>query len=1098
MNFTKESKFYLIKSYLHFAKKIFSIKNAELLVLLSFSLIVIFWFHPNEAKGFWDVNPLYSPYNSLISSHYLWNPFLNAGSENLLGTLNYPVTLLYLLFFKLSGNSIYFEELLTWWIILLFSLFSMFFFISRVILVNDKGRLAGIIGTLIYNFNPYTAFTAWGDSAPNLPLVMAALPLFLLLMYYYFNSESKDKIVFIFLMALDSILLFSLIIVIIPVIFIILLFAIILSKSSKGLIKWLLQIIPISLIANSYWVFNILFNFYSGLSPVNFGTGAYYTILNIQQLSIHTPINITLRMLGENSLFQNWWTYSSLYINQLSPLVILMSIFPIICFSTLFLLDSLKRVRVISLSIISLTGILFSTGTSIGIIGTIYSFAVYHFALFQTANYQVPTWTLLTIFGFSGLSAIFIENLISKPHATSKKARSIFNKTRDNSINIHIRRVLVLSIIPLIILSSFPMFGGDILTNTYNTNYNVPPAYYTTSSYLNQKNGSFKVLVLPPTPTALTGLNWKGGVLIYNPLDQLTNKSLITNTIPGRNITNILFEIPGSGYYPTLFNCSARSLDDYYMLLKMNSVKYILIMKDTKYFSNYTFDANVSQLNIFISKIPSVIQSYTAQNISVYKVQNSTNSIYTSSDLLPGDILSRNILPYYASNGVVFSSPSNIGSGYVKYYSDYLQLNETLNKTVPFGYIEDAQQMNLSFAFQPSYLLIVGKGKYTSSVPLLLSSGKTYFLGKNAEIGIHGFNYTIIGFPTIKLLNNLDFTSINGTLDLYGIYVIYNMLSLDNLANISNLLPIISNHKANNLVPSFYQLNFSNMVEGIKNSSEPNTMLYSMDNITTITPIYIKSNITAQSGSSSIPELKYNMSAITLSSNKTSPWTDVVNLKALNLSIPKESFIVLESTNPVGAAIGSSSNFSTYSVVGISYYKYGSYWINEIQMPNNFQRLDHLWIFVQPYNRTTITSIDIVSITHYTFNVTLGNTAFFDGNVSCTKLYSPTDFRFEMISLPGLHLLVFSQCFSKYWVIKSITLDTYKFQKLVKHEVIDGYFNGYVFSSNNTSKDRFEIYYAPQHTSSKFIIASLISDPVLLTLSIFWFLRKKIRKKNYD
>jgi hypothetical protein len=997
------------------------LKNVDLIVLLGFSLVVLHWFKFNEFKAFWDVNPIYEPFRTLYQNSFIWNPFINAGSYNNFSPTSLPYDFFYAIGSIFFGATI--TQEVSWWLILFFQELFTYLMLSYLISKRSRGGFVPVSGSLIYAFNPYSAFIAWGDSAPFMPIAMCVLPLIIYLLCRFVSSNGRQAI-FLFLAALLSPFIFESLNVIIPIIFILLFFLIgyiIGSKKKLSIGRIATRLSAgffLVVLINLFWILPDFITYITGNSSVNNTSGAYYTFLNVQTLSIHTPISITARLLGEDIFYNNWWSYSWLYYESLSPIAISLFVAPITSIFAYVISKREDRILLSTCGFIAITGIIMSSGSNIFQVGVLYKFLVYNVPLFQSTDYPELSWSLLTVFGYSILITYFIFRTqeyfeLRKKINTSKTSENKFHK-----IILRAKKHFVYVIVIIIIISAIPMWSGQLLTNEYNTNFVLPHNISKTSTFLNDNSNCSKTLVLPADISALTSFKWNGGFLAYNPLDLMTNVDLIANYYVPQNLINVLYRIPGDGLGVSLFNESNSSLLDYSILLKMNAVRFILVISNEAFVANKTINYNSTQLISFLLKVPSVKFYNSIGNESIFLVANSSKIIYDANELLSNWYTSQNILPIYASSLVSFSSPFPEAKGSVKYTDCGLNLTGYLNKTDPWETITNILPMNIK-VISSADLLVVYSGNGSGYVPIVQSGNNTHFLGQLCKLDFGDVNASLIVLPSIRQITHFIFSSVNGTIKLKGIYLFYNLLTESNLANLTILFPNLEND--HEYFPVIAQEAISNYVKSIVNETYFNLSKLDIGTpLANISDLYVRSNLTWQSGSSSPAILTIkNGSEITIKTNNSDPWTDIVNLCPLSVHILVNQYMVIRASTKLGFAVASTNNYSGYTLIGTRYFFIGNIFYNILQLPENFTLLNHLWIFIQPFKSVNIYSINIITSNNSNaYTLFKLNGPINQAVINYQTMVNPSTFKFNAyFSVPGTYWFVLLQSFSKDWVI---------------------------------------------------------------------------------
>ncbi len=301
-------------------------------------------------------------------------------------------------------------------------------------------------------------------------------------------------------------------------------------------------------------------------------------------------------------------------------------------------------------------------------------------------------------------------------------------------------------------------------------------------------------------------------------------------------------------------------------------------------------------------------------------------------------------------------------------------------------------------------------------------------------------SFTFSSLPPLRTISQIEFTNINGTDRLYGIYFIYDLLALPTLANLTSILPL-SIYQSEPVAIS--SMTYRQLIQQAHNETVNLVKPFQINPKTNLTTTYESSNLTTQTGSSNQGLLRISNEGITVSINNSEPWTDVVNLAPLSTKLTSLQSLIIHSTKPIGMAVGNSANFTSYRLVGVIAIKIGPFYLNYVELPSNYNLLTRMWIFIQPFSNVTISGIDIISPINMVYSISSGEITAFSNALTFFSLLSDAKVKVGIHpSASGSFLIVWTQLYSPQWqaTVKVSSLDA-KFD--IHHILIDGLWNGY-------------------------------------------------------
>lgn len=937
-----------------------------ILSLILLSLVVFGWFKGNQLRSFWDVTAPYDPPRSLYLTTHLWYPYLNYGTPNFV--LNgLPVQLLYAAMYALTSGSSSLAEQLSWWLIFLAMEVGSFYLFKHYLRTSKAVLSSAFCGSLIYTFNPYTTFIAWGDGAPFIPLVLATVPILLLLLEYYFSSRSMVTGLF-YIVSIAALSPLALVFfpLVIPVVVIICVVTFSHFRQARRVLALVGLGVPLALVTNAYWLAQDLLLGNLSLLPINGPQGLNSTTFGVIFWSQFTPLSLSFRLLGENALYVGWWTFAGLYTDGSALIPLSLTVVPVFCIWTVFRRGTKTSKERLLYLIIALGGVALSSGANSGtLLSSWYLWWTSHFSFAETLDYPVVSWMPLAVLGYAMLFAFGIQDVIafkrkSEPTGSNGKVLNSIRRQLDRRRMRQGRSMLVVTTaIVFFLIINFPLVNGDVSTNVYGGRFVLPSYVSDLANYLNEHGPSYRTLLLPPSLNGLYGFNWSDGFLAYDPIDTLTHVNLIANYLPNEPTQSVLFRVPGVGVGPILFSATPQSERNYYLLLIENSVKYIVVREDARYYPPYTVNFSYVSVLSFLRSNPFIVTVGSFGPEILFKVVSPRALISTSSTSV-GDIgLSNNLLPEYVARDVSFSSPFPGAAGSVTISQSELVLTGHLNKSVPWALFSNQAPLLFSVP-NGAQLLLVSNGSSSEVTPILYNGTGNHFLGATNQLHIDGVNVTIISVPAISNVTQIIFSSINGTVGISGIYIAINLTSQANLANMTNYFRLAPGTNLTDAVPTLLPISMRDVAQAAVAGTAANQLnswpSAAVTGAWNITKQYISSNLTFSGSSPS--RLRIVNGTIALTIQNSTPFDDLVNRAALNLTFSPGEQVVLYTTSRVGVLVYSDTTRSGPYWTGNAINQiYPDRVIETVPLPTNLTNLTYLDIQTQPSDSVNISSI---------------------------------------------------------------------------------------------------------------------------------------------
>lgn len=465
------------------------ILNPQYIIGLLLFIFPFFWFSNGMAVlgGEMFTFPYYVPIKSTL---FTWSSNYSLGLPNL-----YVVTDLYLLFYYflslLFQNSI--VQKILFGLIISSGFFSFYYLLTYL---KIKNKIASILGSLFYVFNPY--YIMMFPWFPTYGMLFLSVPLFLKQIFIIFSSEVKMKnFIYLFFISLlmsivaANIALFIFFIMLLIIYFLIVFFSNIGNRLNT--IKKLAIIFLIIIMGNLFWILP-LFLTYRSL----FGNAVVYET-NFQETSLYQfPIlnGLTLHQyywFDKKDSFGNlYYSYSNWYNLPSKLLVLFILFFTIYGFLKLRNKgkDDKNKKIYIFFSIITLCGVFLSKGTA-SPLGSIYKFLLKNiklFGIYRSPDIKFPFFITL------GYSFLFANAVVFF---------SIYKK---------IKNYIFILLIIFVIFLGFPLINGNIFNIPKNTGVsaivNIPYYWYDYSINSDLDKLDSRTLLFPKNISVFDKYNW--------------------------------------------------------------------------------------------------------------------------------------------------------------------------------------------------------------------------------------------------------------------------------------------------------------------------------------------------------------------------------------------------------------------------------------------------------------------------------------------------------------------------------------------------------------------------------------------------------------
>lgn len=1060
-------------------------------VLLIASATPLTWFH-GRPISFWDVSAPYSPLYQTQTSAYSWFPFLNDGFAQF-SLQNLPVLLTYDASYLVSGNSTFLAELVAWWAIFLAQGLGIYALLTYYLKKRPLAKVAALVGAGLYLFNPYAAFAGWNDATPALPLALAALPFAILIIEHAgqstdFRASAKWGIAF----GLLSPLLFVSPPVVVPLFVVLVIVTLYQTSRYPSLGRAALVAIPVTVLVNTFWWAPYLELNHLAVLPLN----------TIPQSSVLGGVNywsqvsapiLTVRLLGEISLYGGWWTFSGQFTSPSQALPLALTALPILAFTSLLTRDGSRSPRRLTYAVIAVIGVVFAAGSNSYGLGPAYSNFILLSSIFNPLNYPDVSWLPLAVLGYSVLIACFLSDLMSwqpqvttrseslMPRRSSKVPLLAFQRVcRPTNRGGPIKVTIVIGLIALILVSGYPMLSGQVMTNVYNPTVSVPSYVWQEGNYLNGASNDHRTLLLPASLNGMYGFNWSNGFLSYDPLDSVTSANLLANYNQGQSLSNVLFQIPGGGLTPTLFNSSATSEQNYDSLLLMNNVKFIVVRTDTQYYPPYTVNASARIMAEFLDSNPFLTRVNWNSPDLLYEVANPPPLVTSYPSAVSNWIVSSNLLESFSLHDVQFGSQFPNGRGTATYSSGLLTLSGSLNQSVPWTIFQNQLPLGIP-VLGDGDLVLISNGSPAEVNPLLGNGSANSFVAGEDSLAVDGFNVTFLQLPSINILDSITFTRINGTVGFSGMFLAYNLSLPGSLANLSELFSLDATNLSFSTPPLIEPENLESLARNLTlNLTTPSRTGFpppSEFGAQNITLLYDTHDLSFSGFSAT--NLSISNGTILLRVNNSLPYDILINRDALNLSLESVSNIIVYASNPVGLLVYNDSppvnaSFTSHESVTVS----PGHLIEVVDFQAGLGTAKYIGFQTQPYNNTTIWGVFLLNTSarvepKYFTSVTTYSSGSVGG-----EFIRPTEWLGTVeLPSPGTYLIAFSQAYSEGWQLSLATEPGSAIAEpiLVHHWASLDNLNSYVIDAPSAGVFQLSISFQPQEILTASILISAFS-----------------------
>ena len=567
--------------------------------LLSLTLVLI-WFKENKLIIFHDeVIPL----NKKTIEKYFYNWMERGLGETSGVNLKLINFVFFYIFYSLGINTIFIEKIL--YFVFIFIGLSGMYFLSKEIspFKNEFYRfLSGFVSALIYLFNLYfIQYIVRLNYIVTRAHFFAFMPI---VIFFYIKYLNERKTYYLIGLMMSSILIipsFSH-----PTFFISYLFLLIsypifdfFIKSEKSYLKRVLIVFIFIIFLNFFWIYPRIFT--SNKEFEANSINAYFDFLkdNSRESSI---LNI-FRFLSPPFFENLWYKFDEFYKYNY-----IISLIPIVSFIIPFLslIFFKKNKEIIYFSSILLFSIFFIKGIHDPFGNIFYTL----FAKFDVLKIFRDPFK----FGFVYILSFSVLYGIGFSSAMEKASQKINSKK-----NIVFYIPLILTIF-FIFFYSWPMFTGDVIIekNVFPSSKTEIPGYYHNLSSLIEKNGEYRILVLPLFSgiRCIYNFNEKDGAYITWKgclIQQFVDKPVISsysqiNNIKFYNYTDILDE-----NLLELFNIRYiiidKNIDYNYTLKGFNTSDFIRELEKRNYSKTISGNLEIYELKSYGSKI-NIIYNY--------------------------------------------------------------------------------------------------------------------------------------------------------------------------------------------------------------------------------------------------------------------------------------------------------------------------------------------------------------------------------------------------------------------------------------------------------------------------------------------------------
>jgi hypothetical protein len=1072
--------------------------------LLVVSTLVFGWFHGFHLKSFWDVTAPYDPPYGLFLGTQAWYPFLNYGSPNFVQN-GIPILLLYDATYRVSAGSTVISEQLAWWLLFLYGEVSAFTLFRHYFGRTQTAGVAAFTAAILYSFNPYAAFTSWGDSAPYSPLVLGTLPLAILLVERYFSMPlARDRVVLAMLLGLVSPLLFAFFPLLIPCLAI--LAAVFFShlRDTRKLAGLVALTIPVALALNAYWwVPDYVLNS-SALLPINSVGSANATVAGVVFFSQFTPLSLSVRLLGENSLNAGWWTFASQFIWGSGGIVLLLLVLPLVAFMGLILAPRTRRAKALLYATIGLIGMILATGAGPqSPTAGFYLWMIQNVPTARTVNYPAVSWIPLILLSYCYLTGSLILDAShwssneGQPKAASPSKRlTAYTRARQNVKSRSGAISIGVLVVAVALLSGFPLVTGQVSNNTFGSDFTLPSGVTELSQFLNDHSAGFKTLLLPPSINGLYAFSWGNGFLAYDPLDSLTSVNLIGNYNPGQSLQDALYEIPGVGLPQRSFNSSRLSESAYDVVLAENSVKYVVVREDARNTFPYAVNFSANATIQFLDNNSNLTFSGSFGSDMLYEVRMPQTILQSHPNTIPNMLLSENFLPQYVDSIVSFSSPFPNAYGSVSLTSGALTLSGLLNKSVPWAIFSNHEPLNLHIVGAPA-LVVVSNGSSRQIIPVINNGTDNFFVGATANLIVGTTNVTFIALPAIDRIQSLLFTTINSTVGISGMFLMYNLSVPQNLGNLSTILP--GSLSTNGSSPAILQTNLAVVAAQAAASAGALDLKNSASALgarsTNITSDYIRAGLSFNG--SSPASLNVTNGTIHLQIVNSQPFDLLINNDSLGLPVSAGDSFVLLTTEPVGVLLYNRSTPIDPLFTGqLSLRLPSGLLLEVVDEPTSLNVVNFIGIQTQPYDAVTVLAIAKVngsSVFFPSLNVT---TDAVETAVVTNLTVAPVSVKGAIrFPVAGDYALSLSQVMTPAWRFGLTQCESSnKSHPAISPLSLEDSIQGYFVSVTTATACNFEFEFQPQSLASAASIASEISVALVGGAALIIMVYRKQRR----
>ena len=550
----------------------------DCLIFLVVSVILtLIWFRGGSFIARGELGLCFYNYPRLLEGYsYIWIEPIATG-------MSYSQTLTTIPFFAFMTlfdsilHSYVFEQATVLFLLLFLTQFSMYC-LTKTIIKNQMGRLAGVIAGLFYLLNPYSMTCIWHRAAFGLWFI---LPIFPMVLCLYLKGLETGKTIRYALLINLVLFLFSIVFMnpafLLIIIFICFsaVFPYLLQKQTNNLSRRIYYVFKFSCITlilffilNSWWILPSIIT----TSPT-FVTGmpADYNIQTFIGVSQSYPLQNMLQLMHGNNFL--WQPVYSTAIFRLIGFSI-----PVFAFSALWF--KRKNKFVLFFSILALLGIFVTKGTQPPLGTELTLWILKNVSILQVFRNPFEKLGVITSLSY----AFLIGFTLSAMYLYLKK---LFKSRRF----LHSIKASLLVIIMLVSLISglfvFPMWTGTVMSEEggnlpwewANVSWytDVPSYYKLADNWLSAQPEVFRVVGLPMSQTDTVHYNWSSGFFGMNPWNLFSKPTITTKTD-----LSFVNDITQSVEYQL-----SRS-DQVWKYLGLLNAKYICLHNDSAYPSAVT------------------------------------------------------------------------------------------------------------------------------------------------------------------------------------------------------------------------------------------------------------------------------------------------------------------------------------------------------------------------------------------------------------------------------------------------------------------------------------------------------------------------------